>query len=134
MINNLKEIKLNVITVIPKVDPKIIHETLSRIGICSERKKIVWPSCYLFEIDGVFAIVHFKELFQLTREDSFDDMFDEDLERKNSIIFLLDSWKLIEPIDPELISPHGIKVFVLPYSEKKFWTIEHKIKNFQNIK
>ena len=122
--------ELKLIEVKPIVDKKIIHETLSRIGFCSERKKILWPSCYLYERDNRFFVVHFKELFMLLREDAYDDVFDEDIERRNSIIFMLDHWRLIEEVDKESIYPHNIRVFVLPYGEKKEWKIEHKIKNY----
>lgn len=122
--------ELKLIEVFPLVDKKIIHETLSRIGFCSERKKTLWPSCYLYERDNRCFVVHFKELFMLLREDAYDDVFDEDIERRNSIVFMLDHWKLIQEVDKDLIHPHNIRVFVLPYGDKKDWQIVHKIKNY----
>jgi len=104
---------------------KVIKETLSRIGIPNKKEKILYPSCYLYEQDGKHYIVHFKKLFMLEREDAYDNMCEEDIERRNAIIYCLKQWGLIE-VDESTIEPHNKYVFVLPFKEKKSWQLKHK--------
>ena len=40
-----------------------VRETLTRIGIASNRKKELYQSCHILHKRGEYAIVHFKELF-----------------------------------------------------------------------
>lgn len=120
-VEDLIEVKLR-----DNVGEKVIIETLSRIGICNKRDKILYPSCYLIKRDDRFFIGHFKQLFML-REDGYNNISEQDLERRNSIVFCLWNWGLID-VDEDSIKPHNIFVFILPYGEKKNWTINHKIK------
>ncbi len=108
------------------VSEKVIIETLSRMGICNKKEKILYPSCYLFREDEFFYIAHFKELF-LLREEGYNNISQQDIERRNSIIFCLKNWGLID-IDEDSILPHDTFVFILPYKEKESWIINHKIK------
>lgn len=124
MIDNLLEVKL-------LVDIKVISETLSRIGIANKIKKILFPSCYLHEIDGKFYLVHFKQLFMLTRETAYNAICEDDYLRRNAIAFCLRSWGLID-VEEEKILPHDKFVYVLPHNEKSNWSINHKF-NFRNI-
>ena len=117
-LENLLEIKL-------KKDPKVIRETLNRIGIPNKKKRILYPSCYLYERDGKTYLVHFKRLFLLTREDAYDAICPDDIARRNAIAYCLKNWGLIE-VDDEEIDPHDKRVFVLPHSEKRDWRINHK--------
>lgn len=110
----------------PIADIKVIKETLSRIGIGNKKKHILYPTCYLYPNVEDFYIVHFKELFLLTRPDGYNNLCQDDIERKNSIVFCLEQWGLIKVLEPELIEPHNKFVFVLPHSEKKNWEITHK--------
>jgi hypothetical protein len=118
---------LDLIEVFPKVEIKVIKETLSRIGIADKKNRILWPSCYLFEQDGKFYVVHFKQVFKLTRENYFDNLSQEDIGRRNSIVFCLQGWTLIDIPDVSVIEPHNTFVFVLPFNQKRDWVIEHKI-------
>ena len=113
------------IEITPIADIAVIKETLSRIGIANKKAKILFPSCYLYEAFGVYYIAHFKQLFLLTRQDGYNNLSDEDLSRRNGIIFCLKSWNLID-VDETLIEPHDKFVFVLSHKEKHEWTIEHK--------
>ena len=117
------------------VDKKIIVESCSRIGIANKKKKILFPSCYLYEQDGKVYIAHFKELFALTRENSYNNMCLEDELRLKATIFNLKHWGLVE-VDDLTIEPHNKFLFVLPFKEKKDWEISHKfnIKNLYNVK
>jgi len=123
-IANLLEVKV-------LVDDKVIKETLNRIGIANKMKKILYPSCYLYETEGKHYLVHFKQMFLLTRETAYNAVCEDDLLRRNAIAFCLRQWGLIE-VNEELITPHNNYVFVLPHNEKLDWQISHKF-NFKNI-
>lgn len=42
-----------------------IKETLTRLGVASERTHTLYQSCHILHKRGNYAIVHFKELFIL---------------------------------------------------------------------
>jgi hypothetical protein len=113
------------------VEQKVIKETLNRIGIANKKKKILYPSCYLYEDDGKMYLVHFKQLFLLTREGAYNAICDDDLFRRNAIAFCLRQWGLID-VDEEKINPHDRFVFVLPHNQKDEWCISHKF-NFKTL-
>lgn len=119
------------IEIIPIVELNMINETLSRIGIANKKKKIIYPSCYLYKnIDGKYFICHFKELFLLNLSKSgYSNISEEDLLRRDSIIKLLMNWKMIEVIDE--LSENTIFAYVLPHSQKKLWRTCHKINTQQ---
>jgi hypothetical protein len=120
--------ELKLIQVIPLVDIQIIQETLTRLGIANRKQKVLYPTCYLYrEPEGKFYICHFKEVFLLTKSSSYNNISDEDLARRNAIIFNLSNWKLIEVVDPTLIENHKPYIFVLPYEMKKEWRVLHKL-------
>jgi len=108
------------------VDKKVVQETLNRMGISNKKKKILYPSCYIYEKDDEFFLVHFKQLFTMSRDDAYDNISEQDILRRNSIAFCLKNWGLID-IEDKFIDPHDNFVFVLPYDEKEGWTITHKI-------
>ena len=86
--------------ILPKVDLSIIEETLSRIGVCDKKNKILYPSCLLYkDIDSKFYIAHFKEMFLIRQtKASYDNISDEDYVKLNSIALLLEDWGLVEVI------------------------------------
>ena len=47
------------------VDKKVVQETLNRIGISNKKKKVLYPSCYIYEENDEFYLVHFKLCIQL---------------------------------------------------------------------
>jgi len=108
-----------------KVKNKIIKETLTRIGIANRKEKIIYPSCYLYEKDNKSYIVHFKQLFLLTRNNGYDNISKEDVTRRNAVIFCLKNWGLLD-VNDEDIEPHNKFVFVLPFQQKNEWKISHK--------
>ena len=112
-------------------DKKVIIETLSRIGIANKKKKIIFPSCYFYEKDEKIYIAHFKELFALTRENSYNNMCLDDELRLKAVCFCLRNWGLIDVSD-EAINPSNKYVFVLPFKEKSQWEINHKF-NTRNL-
>ncbi len=107
-----------------------IRETLSRLGIANKQKKILFPSCYMYEEDDDFYIAHFKELFPLINDYGQNEITDEDELRRNMVIKLLGSWGLIEKV--ESVQYADKFIFVLPYQEKQDWKITHKI-NFRKL-
>lgn len=109
------------------INPKMVKETLSRMGIADKKNKVLYPSCYLHEEDGIYFIAHFKELYAL-RENGFNNVSDEDIERRNAIIFCLERWGLVKPIYPEQIDNHEMFVFILPHKDRNNWKIIHKYK------
>lgn len=118
----------NMIEIIPKVAPKIISETLSRCGIANKKEKILYPSCYLFENFEKMYIVHFKELFALTRPNAYLNISESDINRKNSIICRLASWDLIEIVNYEQMLNCDDFIYILTHKEKSAgnWKIIHK--------
>lgn len=108
------------------VDKKVIKESLSRIGIADKKRKILYPSAYLYEKDGKDYLVHFKQMFLLGgKEDAYNNISEEDMHRLHAIAFCLKNWKLIT-VDEEKIKEHERFVFVLPHSQKNEWQIIHK--------
>jgi hypothetical protein len=118
MISTLLEIKL-------LKDEQVITESLTRIGICNKSKMLLYPSCYMYKKDETYYICHFKQMFSLVREQAYNNLTDEDINRRNAIAFCLKKWGLID-VAEESIQPHNINVFVLPYKEKSKWNITHK--------
>jgi hypothetical protein len=114
----------------PLVDLKVIKETLTRIGIIDRKNKIIYPSCYLYEKFGKYYIVHFKELFILNRDDGYNNMSEEDINRKKSIVWCLKNWKLItcSEIDTE---PHTTYISIIPHYKKAEYQISHKYNRFE---
>lgn len=115
-----------------KEDFSVVRETLERMGIRNNKTKNFYPSCYCVETkeEGVYKIVHFKELFPyVNRETTFND---EDLIRLKTITHLLDSWGIVELIDDidEIMTE---KITVLPHSEKRNYNIVHKFKFIKKI-
>ena len=108
------------------VDKKVIKESLSRIGIADKKRKILYPSCHLYEKDGKDYLVHFKQMFLLgDNEDAYNNISEEDIHRLHAIAFCLKNWKLID-VDEEQIKDHDRFVFVLPHSQKADWKIINK--------
>ena len=97
-----------------------IKETLTRIGIASRKDKKIYQSCHILHKQGKYYIVHFKELFMLDGKiNNFDD---DDKGRRNTIVNLLEEWKLIRTVDPTVIQDP-----VAPLSQIKI--LSHKQKN-----
>ena len=107
-----------------------IRETLSRLGIANKQKRIMYPSCYLYEADDTFYIAHFKELFPIVNDYGENEASDEDITRRNMIIKLLGNWGLVEKVDE--VQDADKFIFVLPFKEKYDWKITHKI-NFRKL-
>ena len=101
-----------------------IKETLTRIGLSSRKEKKLYQSCHILHKRGRYAIMHFKELFELDGLES--DISDSDIGRRNTIATLLEEWGLLkitdtlEDDDPK-INVKQIKI--LPYKDKDDWEL-----------
>ena len=104
-----------------------VKETLTRIGVASERTKTLYQSCHILHKRGRYYIVHFKELFALDGKPSSLD--EEDISRRNTIANLLSDWGLLTLVDPAKssspVAPMRL-VKVIPYREKENWNLVSK--------
>mgnify|MGYP003632187005 FL=1 len=75
-----------------------IKETLTRIGVSSRKENKLYQSCHILHKRGRYAIMHFKELFELDGLES--NISDNDVGRRNTIVSLLEEWGLLNVIDP----------------------------------
>ena len=74
----------------------IIKETLNRIGVVNQKEKTIKPSVYVYEFNGNYFLIHFKEWFLLHRENAFDNISEDDYNRVEVTASLLMKWGLIE--------------------------------------
>lgn len=76
----------------------MVREALTRIGIANYRTKNLVQTCHLFHKRGEYAIMHFKEMFRFDGKEA--DLTEEDVDRRNQITSLLETWGLVKPISP----------------------------------
>jgi len=104
-----------------------IRETLSRIGVASRKDQELFQSCHILHKRGKYYIVHFKELFKLDGKPSNID--ESDIGRRNTIINLLEQWKLVSVVDKskivEPITPLS-QIKIIPFKEKSQWKLTTK--------
>jgi hypothetical protein len=103
-----------------------IKETLTRIGVASKKDKTLYQSCHILHKQGLYYIVHFKELFMLDGKPS--NFSDEDRLRRNTIATLLEQWGLlkIKSINNvEGLAPIS-QVKILSHKEKDEWELVAK--------
>jgi len=104
-----------------------IKETLTRIGLASRKDKTLYQSCHILHKQGHYAIVHFKELFQLDGKPS--TITEEDIGRRNTIANLLAEWKLVKLVDENStnspIAPLNL-IKIVSYREKEQWNLVSK--------
>ena len=104
-----------------------VKETLTRIGVASRKDKILYQSCHILHKQGRYALVHFKELFELDGKSS--NFSDEDKGRRNTIAKLLEDWGLVKIVEPnEVKDPKAplSQIKILSFKEKKEWVLEAK--------
>ncbi|QAY01226.1 translation repressor protein [Aeromonas phage ZPAH1] len=108
----------------------MIRETLTRIGIANRETKHMWQSCHIIQKNGFYYIAHFKELL---RRDGRDVVISqEDIDRRDDIVSLLESWGLCTVID--LIEPPKRYEFhVIPHKDRQYWTLKSKYIFNKNI-
>lgn len=107
----------------------MIAETLTRIGIpkISETSQELFQSCHILFKQGLYFIVHFKELLIL---DGLEvNITEEDLARRNTIAEMLQSWGLAKIVTPgfgELPRLHRSKVKIVRTVDKDDWILTPK--------
>ena len=104
-----------------------VKETLSRIGIASQKDKTLFQTCHILHKRGKYYIVHFLEMFMIDGKGKH--FSDEDRGRRNTIANLLEDWGLVKIINPEvtkypLSSMKTIRV--VPFKEKREWNFVTK--------
>lgn len=109
------------------IEPKVVIETLSRIGIANKREKVLYPSCYLYLDSGKSYIGHFKEIYAL-KEGGFNNISEDDIKRLNSVTLCLKKWDLIDIVDKKKLEETENFIFILPFKDKNQWKISHKIR------
>lgn len=104
----------------------LIKETLTRVGVASNKTSTLFQSCHILHKKGEYFIVHFKELFLLDGKPS--DISEEDFSRRNLIVKLLEDWGLVTVIEPEriaMLAPMS-SVKILSFKDKEKWTMVAK--------
>lgn len=104
-----------------------VKETLTRIGVASRKDKILYQSCHILHKQGRYALVHFKELFELDGKAS--NFSEEDKGRRNTIATLLEDWglvKIVESDDAKEPKAPLSQIKILPFKEKNEWVLEAK--------
>ena len=104
-----------------------VKETLTRIGISSNKTKTLFQSCHIFHKRGKFYITHFKEMFMLDGKPT--EFSHDDLARRNTIIRLLVEWSLIKVINLSLIEEPQAEIRtikILPFHQKGQWNLKSK--------
>ena len=101
-----------------------IRETLTRMGVSSRKENKLFQSCHILHKRGRYAILHFKELFTLDGLQS--DISENDLERRNTIVSLLEEWGLLEILDEDfddLKKSSLAQIKIIPHKEKNEWEL-----------
>jgi hypothetical protein len=104
-----------------------VKETLTRIGVSSRKERTLYQSCHILHKQGLYYIVHFKEMFLLDGKPA--NISDDDIQRRNSIAKLLQDWGLITIVDMKKIENdmapiHQIKI--ISFKEKNEWELISK--------
>ena len=79
-----------------------VRETLSRIGVVQEKRKL-YQSCHILHKQGKYYIVHFKELFCLDGKKT--NITTNDMARRNTIATLLKDWGLVTVLSEMNMNP-----------------------------
>lgn len=100
-----------------------VRETLTRIGVASRNENKLYQSCHILHKQGRYFIVHFKELFLLDGKPS--NLFENDIQRRNTIATLLSDWGLITPIDSNQVKDSAPlrQIKVIAFKDKDYWEL-----------
>lgn len=106
-----------------------IKETLTRIGYEESNESSIstlHQVCYILHKRGQYAIIHQNELLVLDGKEN--NIVEEDLECRNTIVKLLNEWNLLAIDNPELLNylkfkpTHEIKF--VSFKDKCNWNLE----------
>jgi hypothetical protein len=104
-----------------------IKETLTRIGISSKKEyNTLFQSCHILHKQGMYFIVHFKELFLLDGKPS--NLTHDDVCRRNSIATLLSDWGLLNIVNPNQAKDKATlrHIKIISHKDKREWNLESK--------
>lgn len=105
-----------------------VKETLTRIGIASNKNDTLYQSAHILHKKGKYYIVHFKQMLQLDGKTT--DFSTEDHNRLLLIIQLLDQWGLVEIVDSRILDNVDKTLMstikVVPYKSKENWRFVSK--------
>ncbi len=122
------EVKNLVEVTFPEKDDFLkIRETLTRIGVASRKEQELYQSCHILHKRGKYYITHFKELFVLDGKPS--NLDENDIGRRNTIVTLLEQWKLLSVVRPDQIKEPTAplsQIKIIPFREKKDWILTPK--------
>jgi hypothetical protein len=107
-----------------------VKETLTRMGIASRKpgeKPVLWQSCHVLHKRGHYFVVHFKQMFLLDGRADRTVMSEDDTNRLNAIVSLLNEWGLVKPLKP-VVKPasEDVSVVVISYASKGGWSLKSK--------
>lgn len=102
-----------------------VKETLTRMGIANNKDKILYQSCHILQKQGLYYIVHFKEMLRMDGRQV--DIDGEDYQRRDSIAQLLEDWGLVEIVSDrdELFSLTN-NFRVISFKQKDDWKLVPK--------
>lgn len=106
---------------------RVIKETLTRIGVPTFKKEggnNLYQSCHILAKEGKtrYYIVHFKEMFAL--DGKYAELSDEDIQRRNKIATLLESWGFLTIVDKsDFGNLDEVRVKVISHKEKSNWNL-----------
>ena len=101
-----------------------VKETLTRIGVSSRKENKLFQSCHILHKRGRYAIMHFKELFELDGLES--NISDNDVGRRNTIVILLEEWGLLgimDPIDDDEPRANIKQIKIIAHKDKGEWEL-----------
>lgn len=103
-----------------------IRETLTRIGVAPKNERRLYQSCHILHKQKRYYIVHFKELLALDGKPT--NFSEEDKQRRNTIVSLLDEWGLVEVIDDTRIEDRAplSLIKIVAFKEKRDWQLHTK--------
>src|SRR3972149_3234948 len=104
----------------------LVKESLTRIGVVSNKTKTLYQSAHVLHKQGNYYIIHFKELFLLDGKTS--NISEEDYGRRNLIAKLLQDWGLLAVLEPEKIEKQAplSSIKILNFKEKDNWVLTAK--------
>lgn len=100
-----------------------VKETLTRMGVVSKSTQTLYQSAHILHKRGLYAILHFKELFLLDGKEA--SLTEEDLARRNTIARLLEEWGLVKIKDPQKIALQApmSALKVIAHKDKSQWQL-----------
>tara|TARA_Y100001960_G_C14458377_1_gene720787 strand:- start:402 stop:836 length:435 start_codon:yes stop_codon:yes gene_type:complete len=105
-----------------------IRETLTRMGVSNKAQNTLFQSCHILHKQGVYYIVHFKELFALDGRNV--TMTEEDYARRNTIAKILERWGMCKIVNEEQCESPILagrnSLTIIPHSQKSEWNLSPK--------